>query len=612
LWNHISLPYSNPYGIVGPLSLLGFNPLNNLLRFLVLIALPVFLLILTALLPFSKKLFEEKKEEPDSTPERNVWEHYILGFLLLFYIVSILPQNIPYRKEITPLDTFHEGETLGSATEVLHGKTPFKETIFIHGLFQDPLRSLLAFKLFGRSIASERALDSILHIITFFLFFFTLFLLFRKDILATFWAVLIMHIPVYFFPASLQLGPFPFFFPPRDLIPLVYVILSLVYAYRVQRDGLLLPHMGLLNYLLSFFAILSLIYANDRGYFVLATSIIFLVLHMLILSRSGSERLVTLLSYFAGYLTGFLLLGFLIKWAYKDFFAYVFWILPRTNGFMNEYVYPIFKTFRGMPVYLAPLVVVSINLFWWVYKLLARLRRKGRVREKIRHFLNQYYRETLLVFLSLFYFKGALGRSSLGHIYNYAGFSIVLLTFIFLRHYFLPFSFRKWKKSFLLGSFLIMLFVFLPTSLLRFTKNVRNGAFSLPLGISDSLFIPDNYRASIAFLKSNLGDDEFVTLTSEGSWYYFLDKACPTRFPVVFLASPTFYQEEFVEEMERKKVKYVLYRNDCIYNRIDGIPNEVRLPIIFNYVKSHYRFFRKIDDQELWIRIEKARRREGH
>jgi hypothetical protein len=45
-------------------------------------------------------------------------------------------------------------------------------------------------------------------------------------------------------------------------------------------------------------------------------------------------------------------------------------------------------------------------------------------------------------------------------------------------------------------------------------------------------------------------------MTSEGSWYYFIEKACPTRFPVVWFASTTFYQEEIVSDLKNNNVKY--------------------------------------------------------
>jgi len=35
-----------------------------------------------------------------------------------------------------------------------------------------------------------------------------------------------------------------------------------------------------------------------------------------------------------------------------------------------------------------------------------------------------------------------------------------------------------------------------------------------------------------------------------------------------------------------------------------GLSAEVRQPIIVDYIKQHYTFFQKIDDNELWIKVE--------
>ena len=44
-WDHIALPFHNPWGVVSPLTLARFNPSNNAARFFVLIALPALLLL---------------------------------------------------------------------------------------------------------------------------------------------------------------------------------------------------------------------------------------------------------------------------------------------------------------------------------------------------------------------------------------------------------------------------------------------------------------------------------------------------------------------------------------------------------------------------------------
>ena len=131
----------------------------------------------------------------------------------------------------------------------------------------------------------------------------------------------------------------------------------------------------------------------------------------------------------------------------------------------------------------------------------------------------------------------------------------------------------------------------------------RDRWFKLPVNASDDFFIPDNYKGTINFLRVNLeADESFFTLTSEASWYYFIDKPCPTRFQVVWFAMPLFYQNEVVDDLKSGKVKYIILRNNHWANKIDGFDNEVRLPVVISYIKQNYIFYKRIDDNEIWIK----------
>src|SRR3972149_2386437 len=50
LWNRISLPFENPWGVTGLFTLIQYNPANNILRFIVFIISPFFLLSIFYLL----------------------------------------------------------------------------------------------------------------------------------------------------------------------------------------------------------------------------------------------------------------------------------------------------------------------------------------------------------------------------------------------------------------------------------------------------------------------------------------------------------------------------------------------------------------------------------
>jgi hypothetical protein len=141
-----------------------------------------------------------------------------------------------------------------------------------------------------------------------------------------------------------------------------------------------------------------------------------------------------------------------------------------------------------------------------------------------------------------------------------------------------------------------------------FFRIYTNGVFgnNFPYNKDDSDFIPDNYNKTITFLKNNLGEnDNFFSMTSESIWYYYINKPSPTKFSILHYAAPFFYQEQVVRDLKNNNVKIILYKNKHWANVIDGITNQKRYPIIDNYINSDYSFYKKIDDNELWIKNSK-------
>ena len=119
----------------------------------------------------------------------------------------------------------------------------------------------------------------------------------------------------------------------------------------------------------------------------------------------------------------------------------------------------------------------------------------------------------------------------------------------------------------------------------------------------DRSFVPLHHVRTLSCLGEHLGADEhFYTMTSEGSWYYFTGRPCPSRFLMPWTALPPFFQEEVAPHLETRRVKFVLYRSDSWAFRIDGIPVVDRLPILDGYIRGHYRFDVSIDGNELWVR----------
>ncbi len=124
-----------------------------------------------------------------------------------------------------------------------------------------------------------------------------------------------------------------------------------------------------------------------------------------------------------------------------------------------------------------------------------------------------------------------------------------------------------------------------------------------PLSAQDQSFMRPQDKATVGYLLSKMKPaDSFYTLTSEGTWYYWLDRPSPTRHAIAWFAMPVFYQREIITDLENSKVRFILVKNDNWPAAIDGIPIADRLPIVMEYIKAHYLPDRSIGDNLLWER----------
>ena len=62
---------------------------------------------------------------------------------------------------VDSLENFEEGQTLSAGMSYLNGGVPYRDFSVFHGLYDEPLRTAIAFKLFGPSIGAMRTFHSI-------------------------------------------------------------------------------------------------------------------------------------------------------------------------------------------------------------------------------------------------------------------------------------------------------------------------------------------------------------------------------------------------------------------------------------------------------------------
>jgi hypothetical protein len=594
LYEKLSLPFSNPWNIAGPLALARYNPNSNILRFVFLIIFPS--LILFFLRTFFKKKFlvdEDRSVIKQELPTKNsVWNY--AAFLFFFAFIFVVIGSIySWHHQASSLDNFHEGLTLGPAIDYLHGKAPYKETVFLHGVFENPLRAVLAFKIFGQSIASVRTFISLTDIGTIVLLLVSLLFLFWGSVYLSLFAFFSYLIGYFLEPGNIFFNrisgrDIPFF--------LVIIIAALIQRwFSCKPQAIRKKTISVLLFFLVFIPTVSFACSVDRGLYLSGSVALYvLLLYVAFLKTENSRYVIPIV---AGYIAGIVAVGFFIQWAYYDFIKFVFIIMPQYKDLMDGLIYP----FRKIQ-YLIPVIMLSADLYWLLCRYQSFFAKDGGgFFYTLKLFFQRYSVEFLLLFLSAFYFKGVLGRADHGHIYTAVMPTVMLTIYIIGRHYVMPFIKKLPNRnlvSFVATAFaaIMLLFLYLP----RFNPLQW---YRFPLGIRDEQIISRECLEAASFVKKNLNENEyFMTLTSEGSWYYFIDKPSPTRFSVLYFALPPFYQEEVVNDLKKKNVKFILYKSGHWVNYLDGVSTEERFPIIVDYVKKNYSFFKNIGDNELWIK----------
>ena len=593
LSDKISLPFNNPWGVVGLLTVQQYNPANDILKFLIIITLPSLLLIAGFILLKKHITFENINGKTDFGDDfffRKGSAGKKLLVSLSFIFVIIIPLNIQtYHSCGETVDTFHEGETMGTALSYLAGDIPYKETIFVHGLFADPLRSVLAFRLFGRSIGAVRTLQSIIKLISFLLLFLALLKLFHNNYLYATGTFFILTVAI-FLKFLLIL--------PRDVTTFLFIYLFLTLNEIFEDNSKFSPlRFIILTFFYSLIPFASFAYSIDRGFYLSAVYILFSPLLFIVHNKKNFAKYF-IPSSVSGIVSAILLLGYLLKWDFADFFTFTFLIMPKYKELMDGMIYP-FSSLK----FLFPIAIITLSLLWIVYAFLNTPLQRNKIFIQVREFIKLHLIEIFLLVISVFFFRSALGRSAWEHI-TYSSTAIyILAVFISIRYFIHPFlseNRRFYKLVFILT--IISLSTVIAAGTYRIFKNGLIAA-NFPYQTGDSEFIPANYKETIAFLNSNLDDDEsFFTMTSEAMWYYFINKPSPTAFPVVWFAMPEFYQKRVIEDLESGNVKIVLYKNDFWTNAIDGFSSQERLPLIDSYIKKNYSLFKMIDDNKLWIR----------
>lgn len=516
-------------------------------------------------------------------PPRAAWR--LCAFVILPALVYIVSYATTAHGT-SWIDLFHQGESLGPASDYLRGKAPYRDTFPLHGMLEDGVLDSWLMQLFGRSvdvsIAANVILGGFLAVSIWFLG------------LAVFESIPLAMLCV-------AMGAWTTAENSRTFFQVAAVAL---FWNAIKRRGRWSAIFS------GVFAGVALFFSYEIGLYTIVAAIVAL----LVLRRMA-------IPFFAGVALGaapfvvyLMMRGALADFAITSFVTIpniidAVWSLPFPDlvstfrQSLNLHTLSDFILFEKFHLILSPLVIAVAAVYL--------------IQRWLRHRIDTF--DTALFVLTVFAAvtqRTAFGRAEFRH---------------------------QYFAAFLVGPMLVMLAI-LFTRKLRDTARDGGAAFvamvvlTLVPVIGVLLWIPDlinvriddllNYQRRVLHVfrdghaeevqfRIDAVSDEIRKLTARNepifdfsnqpAFYFFANRPNPTRFYQVPILSPRNFQAETIAALERAKPKVIIRTAPEQFDRFDGVPNELRAQAVSAYLDDCYRFYRSVRGVELWTRVPNAK-----
>lgn len=581
LWPYVRLPFANPEGFVGPLTEIGFNPANNILRFLLVVLAPALCLLIFCVVNRARisELPELAAPRGAAASPLDAMVYYaglaLIAAWALICLASFLSGPFPSQ----PLDVFHEGEHLTPAFNYWTTGGMWTRSFFVHGLVYDCLCDVWAWKLFGAiSIGAARFMHGLWTALipaSLALFLIAMAASLRQSVGALGAAFVPLAIVVGLYLTNMQLH----FLDRRDCLVLAASACLLLFLAR--RRKWLLCAAALLCALQVFVTI-------DRAAYAVAGVVGVVAVDGLFRRdfRALPGRLGLFLAVYAGTLAAvFACLGGREAAAFFDNAAYFI----RYKDYIDSYEYLPPLAARAQLVYVTP--VVSIVLQGLVLVRLAF----------VKSFRNSapYLAGLLCALLAALYFRSALGRSDPMHVMYASTFAYIGL---FYWAALLVFYFSARLAPYVCLLLFSVVGVWIGSEAVELGRRWDGWeAASRRIGeyaaLNDEAFLTEGGRRLCAGLQAALRDEKSLFVyTSEAAWPYLLRKPSHNKYFVVWFAASLARQRELVEGLRKDPPRDIIFQSDAASNCFDGIPSNRRFPELHAYLASHYVPFDNVEN----------------
>lgn len=573
-WQPLRVPFSNPLGVVGPLTEIGFNPLNNLLRFALLVTLP-------ALLYAALRVRRGRRTPTPRVDAGVAFSGRTAAALCLLVAMAWLTLDLaralsaPFTP--SPLDFFHSGEWLTPAWNFTAGRGLWGGSYFLHGVFYDPLSTALGWfvtgqRTIGAGLITKDALTLLVPPSLAVCLVALALCCPPGGRRATAWAVVVLLallLTTLATAESLQR------ITRRDvpvLLGLGGFLFGVAYRSRAALFGA-----GLCSSLTYFYVI-------DRGaYFNAALAVTLAVGWWL--DRAAARR--ELRWCLAGAASGWV--AFILAVGAAEFRAFLDTTLSiyRTKDLFDSYVYPSPAEGPGV-LKVAPLLCISAQLV-----LAVRALARGGARPAL-------LAQVFVACLAFMYFRSALGRSDPPHVKYASSFAYIGLVFALCALLGPSLATRTRQVRGLAvvmaaGLAALVWSIYWPSIDARAVATAPARLAALIAAPDDAYLSPTERRVRDRWRELSRDDACAFTFTSEAAWVFLLRKPSCGRHSIVWFASAAPLQDEVIRDLDTYQPSHILLRSPGWPNAIDGIDNARRLPALSAAIARSYTPVEHID-----------------
>ena len=573
LWNNISIPLKNTNQTVGYLTIRNLNPLNDTIRYILILGIPLIIYFFLNTLFFKQKLkFNFLFENFDYKIKEKNLSYKEIRYYFLALIILIFIQFISFDHTYIKLDYLHDGDYLTPAFNFFNGKGIWSSAFTSHG-GSDIFYASLAWKLFNNiSIGSVKVFMSIYIIILKIISIFFVFKLMNlsnlnlnnKKFFFVILSIIILSFSNFQFPMNYSIISY------RDLYYLLFFIFLIDFIYKRSSISFwLLPT-------ISFFTPLLHI---DTGVYL---NLLFLLLLFYLLALKEFKSLIKIFSiYLMLWALLFILAGL---FEFLSFFNHLFYMIKHVDLVHGlQHPQPIFsignnehgfRGTKGLVFQLLACVIVVREIFF---------EKKRSNKDKILLIF--------LIFMSLIAYKNALGRSDAQHIRMSSDFPLIILSF-FIIEYFLKLLQKSKKIRLQLinkTSYLFILFIFLISIVSFDFKNIKkNKSLISSIYYDDYNFLDQDSKDFIKISDSYFKKENCIfNFTTDISFPYFLKKKTCNKYFSPWLISGTKLEIKYIDDLKNIDHRYILYSSPKYLP--DGISTKNRLKLVNEFLLKNYK-----------------------